>query len=165
MLPRAALVAALGAAVAAGALLVAGADGQDGRAREPRASARPNGVSTGEIQGLRAALVDRERRLPDGRISWSTRWRLCWKPVAGARSYAIAVATSEGVDPRSRSTPRTCFGLAVANGVGRRPGERRGRDAQLSVMQAMLAVSVAAKLVNGRVGPWSQEVSVGARYP
>ena len=157
-------MAALGGAVAAGALLVAQADGQDGRAREPRASAPHDGASA-EIRRLRATLVDRERRLPDGRVSWSTRWRLCWKPVPGARSYAIAVATSEGVDPRPRSTPRTCFGLVVANGVGRRRAERRGRDAQLSVMQAMLAVSVAAKLMNGRVGPWSEDVSVGARYP
>ena len=116
------------------------------------------------ITGLKAELIDDETPLERGRVSWSTRWRLCWAPTPGAVAYVVTTATPEGVSPPGE-TRDNCFALSVANGYANRPGERPTRSQQLSLMQTMLSVSVAARMSDGTVGPASPDVAVGAQYP
>lgn len=120
--------------------------------------------SSAEITGLRAELIDQETALDGWRVSWSTRWRLCWTPIPGAVGYMITTATPEGVGP-SREIAEPCYALTVANDITTRFGERPSRSHQLSLMQLSLSISVAAKLGDGRIGPSSPDIPVGAKYP
>jgi hypothetical protein len=153
LLGGAALLAALGLAAAAWLLPLGGSE------RAPAAAA------AGELRGLRAELIDRETRTPDGRFAWTTAWRLCWSPVPGARGYLVTMVTSEGVDPRPRRTTNTCYSLTVASGTAARRGARPGRAGQLAVMESMLSVSVAAQLGDGSVGPAAPDLPVGRGHP
>jgi hypothetical protein len=146
---RAALTASLGGTVAA----CAGSD----------SGGRPAPASTA-VTGLRATLRDDERRV-QGRLVWTTRWELCWRPVRSARAYVVTTVTAEGVSPRPRVTTERCFALDVAKGVARRHGDRAGKAGQLSTISAMLSVSVAARFAGGTMGPPSPGVPVGEPYP
>jgi len=117
------------------------------------------------VSGLRAFLVDEEQRTPEGRYAWTTRWKLCWRPVPAATAYLITVVTSEGIDPQPREVDDPCYEVTVATGSSARKGARPGRDAQLSQMRSTLSVSVAAKLEGGATGPPSSDVEVATPYP
>lgn len=119
---------------------------------------RPSSVSAADarIEGLRARLVER----PSGRGSWSARWRLCWRPVAGARGYVVRISSSEGADPRPYRVSRPCWALTVATGVPR----RRDVGRQTALIAPQLSVRVAALLPGGRTGPSSRDVAVGLPY-
>lgn len=117
------------------------------------------------IAGLKAELIDQESRLPDGRVSWSTQWRLCWAPVPGAVAYKVTTITPEGVGPPGETTDR-CLALTVASGISERPRERPGRSREVDPMQSLtLSFTVAARLADGRVGPASPAIPMGRRYP
>lgn len=121
------------------------------------------GISA-EITGLRAELIDQETAVEGVRVSWSTRWRLCWTPVPGAVGYLVTTATPEGIGP-PREIAEPCYELTVANGITTRHSDRPGRSHQLSLMQTTLSISVAARLGDGTIGPSSPDVPVGAEYP
>lgn len=108
------------------------------------------------IEGLRARLV--ERPAADG--SWTARWRLCWRPVAGALGYAVRVASSEGADPRARRVSNSCWSLTVAAGVP----QRSDLGPQVALMAPQLSVHLAAVLPGGRTGPPTRDLSVGLPY-
>ena len=160
-------LAALTALVTGGIVLGAGLAAEEG-AREPGSPARERRSDEGaslEIRGFRSELRDRETVVPGGRVSWSTRWRLCWAPVRGARGYVVTAVTSEGRGTRPRAVAEPCYALTVASGLASRRGERPGRDEQLALMRATLAVSVAARLPDGELGPPSVDIPVGAEHP
>lgn len=125
----------------------------------------PAAESSAEVRGLRAELIDRAAAKPGGGFAWTTAWRLCWSAVPGAREYLVTLVTSEGVDPRSRATRKTCYSLTVASGTAPRRGARPGRPGQLALMESMLSVSVAARLGDGSVGPAAPDLPVGRRHP
>ena len=116
------------------------------------------------ITGLRTEVIDQEMPLEGGRVSWSTRWRLCWAMVPGATGYLVTAVTPEGAGP-PREIDQPCYDLTVANGVASQLGERPGRSQQLSLMQTMLSISVAARMSDGTVGPASPDIAVGSEYP
>lgn len=120
--------------------------------------------SSPALTGLKAELIDQETPLEGGRVSWSTRWRLCWELTPGAVGYLVTTATPEGVSPPGDTTD-LCFVLTVASGTADRRGERPTRSQQLSLMQTMLSVSVAARMSDGTVGPASPDIAVGSEYP
>lgn len=128
-------------------------------------TAPERGVTAGTVEGLRATLVDTETPLPAGGVAWQTRWRLCWRPVRGAKGYLLTFVTSEGVRPVPRRVDRTCYSLTVATGTGPGPGRRPGRRVQLGLIEVQLSVNVAAILRDGSSGPLSPGVSVGTTYP
>ncbi len=109
-------------------------------------------------------MIDQEMPLEGGRVSWSTRWRLCWEPTPGAVGYLVTTATPEGASPPGDTTD-LCFALTVANGIATRRGERPGRSQQLSLMRTMLSISVAARMSDGTVGPPAPDIAVGSEYP
>jgi len=150
----------VGAALLAGLAIGLGAVLGPGESAERRANAE----APGEIRGLRAELVDRERPRPGGGFAWTTAWRLCWAPVPGARGYFVTMVTSEGVSPRPRAIANRCFGLKVASGTAGRRGARPGRREQLDLIESMLSVSVAARLRDGSVGPAAPDLPVGRPY-
>lgn len=123
-----------------------------------------SGPASTEIRDLRATLRDEERTLPDGRIAWSTEWRLCWTPVRLAVAYAVTPVSFEGPG-RAIEVREPCYALSVANGVDDRPGQRSGRTGQLSLIGSSLAVSVAARFADGTLGPGSADHSVGREIP
>ena len=159
---RTLLLGAIAALVAAGTV-VGGwiAAGNESRENRPPAQRRA-GADDAEIRGFRATLTDRETVISKARISWSTRWRLCWTRVPGASAYVVTAVTAEGPGTRPRTVVKPCYVLTVARGVASRPGERPGKQVQLELMRAMLAVSVAARLPNRTLGPRSADIPVGA---
>ncbi len=122
-------------------------------------------AATGAITGLKAELTDQESALPDGRVAWSRRWRLCWDAVPGAVAYVVTSATPEGSGAPGETTDR-CFAMTVANGVAARAGERPGRVGPVDALQSlMLSFVVAARLADGTLGPSSPAVAVGRTFP
>jgi hypothetical protein len=109
------------------------------------------------ITGLHAAVVERAE---EGG-SWSSRWRLCWSPVAAARGYAVTVVTSEGTGRTARGVDASCWSLTVATGVPR----RRELARQVALVATSLSVRVSAILSDGRTGPPSPAVPVGTAHP
>lgn len=160
-------------AAATAVLLVAMVLGVRSEGHRPTSSAEAladsGGVSASPadppaIDGLRAELLEEERALDDGRVSWSVRWRLCWGPVPSAAGYVVTVVSFEGTGA-PRETADTCYQLSVASGVAERFGERPGLSEQLDLMVASLSVSVAVRSADGVVGPPSPDVAVGEEYP
>lgn len=121
-------------------------------------------LASGAIAGLRAELLDQERVLGAGRISWWTHWRVCWTPVSGAVSYLVTAESAEGAGP-PLEVPGLCYSMSVANGIATRSGERAGQSHQLSLMAASLSVTIAARMRDGRLGPASPALPVGREYP
>jgi hypothetical protein len=130
----------------------------------PREEPKRPGPVAASIVGLRARLVDEETVLGPDRVSWWTRWQLCWAPVPGADSYLVTAVSFEGPG-RPRNVAQPCYELTVANGIANRPGGRAGRSQQLSLIAISLCVSIAARFADGTVGPASPDIPVGARYP
>jgi hypothetical protein len=122
------------------------------------------GLARASITGLRAQLIDEETVLGPDRVSWWTRWQLCWAPVPGADSYLVTPVSFEGPG-RPRNVAQPCYELTVANGIAKLPGECPGRAHQLSLIEISLSVSVTAHLRDGTLGPPSPDIPVGRPYP
>jgi len=171
MARQVAIIAVLGLGIAGVGLLGCKSEtrNQPGLAETQESSPSPSDGQTAhgsaaEITGLRAELIDQETALDGWRVSWSTRWRLCWTPIPGAVGYMITTATPEGIGP-AREIAEPCHAMTVANDITTRPGERPSRSHQLSQMRLSLSISVAAKLGDGRIGPSSPDIPVGAEHP
>lgn len=117
------------------------------------------------ITGIEARLIGQEAALPDGRIAWSTRWRLCWAPVAAAVAYAVTTVSPEGAGPTGITTER-CFAMTIASGIAERADPPASRPRQSDPMQAlMLSFRIAAQLADGTLGPASPAIPVGRNDP
>jgi hypothetical protein len=139
--------AAVAALLAAGVL--AGCGGGD--AAQPAAA----------VGGLRTTLHDDVRPLSRDRIDWSTSWRLCWAPQAGATGYELRTLTGEGAPGGVRRQTARCFSIEAAAGRNKRAEGLRYRSEQLALMQGQLAYQVRAVLGSGGRSPWSEAVAVG----
>lgn len=122
-------------------------------------------VAETPVSGFAATLHDDVQELPEGRVAWSTEWRLCWAPYPRARGYEVQVVTGEGPSPRLLEQPGTCLDLEVAAGDNRRAEGLRGRDAQLLMQAGQLGYRVRAVLPRGRVSAWSPQLAVGEETP
>jgi hypothetical protein len=118
--------------------------------------AGPHGRALAPPDGFRATF-DHTARPSGGLVRWRTRWVLRWEPVAGATSYVVRTATSEGAGGRSHEVETPRYSLEVAAGTSRPDQVERDRASQLAFTAATLRVRVAARGGTGRVsppGPW-----------
>jgi len=97
--------------------------------------------------------------------AWRTYWVLRWHPVPGARGYQIGYHTSEGASRKTRMLAQTPLRLEVAKGDNPVAAGFPGRDIQLSTIQGMLSVRIAARFADDAVGPPSPWLPVGLPYP
>jgi len=151
------------------ALALAGAGACLGSAQEaPHASSSMAGAvaapASRAVSGLKAETMDQETRLAGGRVSWSTRWRMCWAPVPGAVGYVVTQATPEGVGPPADTVER-CVAMTLAHGVGTRPRDGTRRSSEVAFADRTVSLMVAARFGDGSLGPMSPAIAVGSTYP
>lgn len=115
-----------------------------------------------EITGLEAELIEHETALADGDVAWSTHWRLCWAPAPAAVAYRVASTGAQEVGAPEDTTQR-CFAVEVASGISGSPGARPIQPDR--VPPSMLSFSVAARRVDGALGPSSAAIPLGRPYP
>jgi hypothetical protein len=99
----------------------------------------------------------------EGQVAWESAWTLTWKPVAGAKAYAVYYGTNEG---RGAHEPqRVVRGplLRIQAAAGTSPVERLAQDraAGLLFTSSQLLVSVAAVDADGEQSPMSPWFPVG----
>jgi hypothetical protein len=112
-------------------------------------------------QGVRADVKTDTTTARDGLVRWRSTWVLSWAPAPGARDYLIYVRTAEGEGGAHRPTTMPQWRIEVANGVNRHRRVPKARDQQLALVAAQVAVSVAARYPDGRIGPRSRPFPVG----
>ncbi len=115
--------------------------------------------------GLVTALEDEIRPAGPGLVAWSTYWRLCWKPVAGARFYELRLTTSEGAPRTPKRLGDACFRLEVAAGENAESEGMPRRQLMLDMQAAQASVQVRAVLTDERRTAWTEEQAVGAIRP
>ncbi len=113
------------------------------------------------VSGLVATLEDEVRELPNGRIAWSTYWRLCWAVYPAASMYELQPLTGEGAPKTLRRQRETCMRVQAAAGENEKARGLLNRDVQLSLQRGQLAYQVRAVLGGNRVSAWSRAVAVG----
>jgi len=114
---------------------------------------------------VEARLDDKTTPKPNGRTSWSTIWRVCFKPDRAdtTRMEAQAV-TPEGSGTSLRKLVNRCLELEVARGENDAGAGRPGRDTQLAEAAA-LAYRVRAVHQDGTVTPWTAPIPAGSTKP
>ena len=110
--------------------------------------------------GARAVIDTDVRPAGHGFVRWSSRWKLAWDEVPGAREYIVYLGTSEGTGETQR-VGEPHWALDVANGENRRSALPKARDQQLALVAAQLTVAIAARYPDGRIGPKTQAMPVG----
>jgi hypothetical protein len=113
------------------------------------------------LRGFTATLDRDVRRLPGGRIVWSTEWRLCWAPRAGALAYEVQTLTGEGASGNTARQAGRCLELEVAANENRRAEGYRDERVQVALAASQLAYRVRAVLADGRFTPWSGAYPAG----
>ncbi len=112
--------------------------------------------------GMVATLEDEVRDLPNGRIAWSTYWKLCWEKYPGAKAYELQTVTSEGTSPKLRRLSEPSFRIEVAAGENEKSEGFVNREIQLALQSGQLAYRVRAVLDDNRFSEWSPLMTVGA---
>lgn len=113
------------------------------------------------VQGLTATLEDEIRDLADGRIKWSTYWKLCWDEYPGAEAYELQTMTSEGTSPKLRRQSERCFRIEAAANVNEESQGLRNRDQLLALQMGQLFYRVRAVLDRNRTSAWSPSMELG----
>ncbi len=111
--------------------------------------------------GMKMTLEDEVRDLPDGRIAWSTYWKLCWEPYAGAVAYEMQTLTGEGTSRKLRRQHDTCLRIEAAAGENAKEKGLVNRDLLLALQSGQLAYRIRAVLDGDRVSEWSSVMMVG----
>jgi len=132
-----------------------------GFASQPSAPTSPSQIVAPAVGGLAATLEDGVRDLPDGQIIWTTHWKLCWEPYAGALEYELEPMTGEGTRRRLLHQAGPCYRIEVAKGQNAKAQGLFNRDLMLASVSGGLAYRVRAVLGNGRVSQWSASMVVG----
>jgi hypothetical protein len=130
------------------------------------AASPANPVTAGNpVEVVEARLTDKKTTEQDGRISWTTTWRVCFKPDRAdtTRMEAQAV-TPEGSGTSLRKLVDRCLELGVASGRGEPGGAMPGRDTQMAEAAA-LAYRVRAVHEDGTVTPWTAPIPAGSTKP
>ena len=113
------------------------------------------------VQGLTATLEDEVRDLADGRIKWSTYWKLCWDEYPGATAYELQTITSEGTSPKLRRQSERCFRIEAAANVNKKSQGLRNRDELLALQMGQLFYRVRAVIDGTRTSAWSPPMELG----
>ncbi len=116
--------------------------------------------STQPVTGLTTSLEDEIKDLPNGQISWSTYWKLCWEPYPEAIAYELQIMTSEGVSPRPKRQQDSCYRLQIATGQNAKEEGMLNRESLLSLQMGMLTYQVRAVLDEQQVSAWSAPVTI-----
>lgn len=119
------------------------------------------------ITGLTATLEDEWLPSQTGDVAewtWQTHWVLHWQPVPAATHYEITHKTSEGINPRTTSLRTPSWKIEVAKGKNPRAAGMPTRTIQLLTIQGLLAVRVAPRFADGRLGTPSPWLAVGRVY-
>jgi hypothetical protein len=143
---------AAGAALAALALAACDSSSSEQGRRDDRPRA---------VDGFVAKLEREVRRLPRGRMAWSTYWRLCWARYPGARAYELETLTGEGAPSDLRRQRGRCLRLEVAADENLRSEGFKGERIQLALAASQLAYRVRARLGDGRASRWSEPYAAG----
>lgn len=123
-------------------------------ARNPAPKESPKIISS-PITGLVASLEDETKDLPNGRMSWSTFWKLCWKDYPEATEYELETFTGEGSARKLRRQTGTCFRIEIAKGQNEKSKGLFNRELMLASISGQLAYRVRAVLAGNRVTQWS----------
>ena len=115
--------------------------------------------------GLTRSLQDVRRPSGRGRIAWSTEWKLCGKPVAGAKHYEKRLLTSEGAPRKPERINTTCFRVEAAAGENPSSEGLPRRDLMLSMQAAQSAIQIRAVFPDGHTTAWTAEQPVGEIRP
>ncbi len=105
--------------------------------------------------GLVASLEDETKDLPDGKMAWTTFWKLCWEEYPQAKEYELETFTGEGSAKTLRRQPETCFRVEVAKGKNEKSKGFFNRELMLASISGQLAYRVRAVLPENRVTQWS----------
>ncbi|MEO6724592.1 MAG: hypothetical protein ABIU20_11370 [Blastocatellia bacterium] len=108
-----------------------------------------------------ATLEDDVRDLPDGQIAWTTYWKLCWEPYAGAQGYELEPITGEGTGRRRVHQAGVCYRVEVAKGQNAKVQGFFNRELMLASLSGQMSYRVRAVLSNGHVNQWSTPAIVG----
>lgn len=131
-----------------------------GHAEEPAAANLPPAPG-----GVVTTLEDEIRPSGPGLVAWSTYWKFCWQPVAGARFYELRLATSEGSPRAPKRLSESCYRLEVAAGENAASEGMPRRQLMLDMQAAQASVRVRAVLADDRRTAWSEEHAAGAVRP
>ncbi len=115
--------------------------------------------------GLTRSLQDIKRPSGRGRIAWSTYWKLCWQPVAGAKYYEKRLLTSEGAPHSPARIKTTCFRVEAAAGENPSREGLPKRDLMLNMQAAQSAIQIRAVFPDGSTTAWTAEQPVGLIQP
>jgi hypothetical protein len=115
--------------------------------------------------GLTITLQDVKRPSGRGRIAWSTYWKLCWQPVAGAKYFEKRLLTSEGAPRKPERINTTCFRVEAAAGENPSSEGLPKRDLMLSMQAAQSAVQIRAVFRDGHTTAWTAEQPIGEIRP
>lgn len=113
------------------------------------------------VAGLVATLEDEVRDLPDGQIAWTTYWKLCWEPYAGAQEYELEPMTGEGAGRRRVRQTGVCYRVEVAKGQNAKAQGFFNRELMLASLAGQMTYRVRAVLSGDRVSQWSATAIVG----
>lgn len=117
------------------------------------------------VQVVKAMLDDTTKPEQGGKTSWSTTWRVCFKPDrADVTRLEAQAVTTEGSGTSLRELKGNCLELVVARGQGNVEAGMPGRDAQLAEAAA-LAYRVRAVHDDGTVTPWTEPIPAGSTKP
>lgn len=96
-------------------------------------------------------------------MRWTTRWRLRWDAVPGAREYVVLAVGPEGEASRPmRTVGEPGFELSVASGTTTEAARLSSRKAQAVYRATQLGVAVAAVFADGSTGPHTAVVPVSS---
>jgi len=113
------------------------------------------------VGGLVATLEDDVRDLPDSQIAWTTYWKLCWEPYAGAQEYELEPMTGEGTGRRRVRQSGLCYRVEVATGQNAKAQGFFNRELMLASLAGQMTYRVRAVLSGDRVSQWSASAIVG----
>lgn len=122
--------------------------------RNPVATESPKIIAS-SLTGLVASLEDETKDLPDGKIAWTTYWKLCWKEYPEATEYELETFTGEGSARKLRRQNETCFRIEIAKGKNEKSKGMFNRELMLASISGQLAYRVRAVLPGNRVTQWS----------
>lgn len=122
--------------------------------RTPAPTESPK-IIPSSLTGLVASLEDETRDLPDGKLAWTTFWKLCWKEYPEAVEYEIETFTGEGSAKKLRRQAEPCFRVEIAKGKNEKSKGFFNRELMLASISGQLAYRVRAVLSENRVTQWS----------
>ena len=132
--------------------------------RNPAPTESPK-IIPSSLTGLVASLEDETTDLPEGKMAWTTFWKLCWKDYPEATEYELETFTGEGSAKKLRRQAATCFRVEVAKVKNEKSKGFFNRELMLASISGQLAYRVRAVLSENRVTLWSPLMDASRAAP